>query len=217
MNDKYKKELLYLDSSSISDALDSLNIPGALIGIKPRSLKNKFAGPVFTVKYRPIKNNSNSYKNAGNYIDDVPKDHVVLIDNDGRNDCTNWGEILTHKAIRNSLAGTVIHGSCRDISQIKNTNYPIFSQHVFMQSGKNRVEIKEVQCLITINHVKINPNDWIFGDENGVVVIPKKYLEEVIRRAKRVIETEHKILVSIEKGASLKEAREKYGYATPWN
>lgn len=62
--------------------------------------------------------------NAGNYIDQVPARAVIVVDNGGRLDCTSWGNILTTKAVQKKIAGSVIYGSARDITDIRQMDYP---------------------------------------------------------------------------------------------
>ena len=127
MNMNIKQRLLSLDTASISDALDSLYITGGLKQIKPLLQGKKIAGPAYTVQYEAYQPDENIFMNAGNYIDDVPEGYVIVIDNQGRDDCTNWGNILTTKAKIGKIAGTVIKGSARDIFDIRKMDYPLFA------------------------------------------------------------------------------------------
>lgn len=216
MNMNIKQRLLSLDTASISDALDSLYITGGLKQIKPLLQGKKIAGPAYTVQYEAYQPDENIFMNAGNYIDDVPEGYVIVIDNQGRDDCTNWGNILTTKAKIGKIAGTVINGSARDIFDIRKMDYPLFACNTYMVSGKNRTRVKARQSVLNINDVKITPGDWIVADDNGVIVIPKIYLEEVILRAENIEKTEQSILNMISNGKKLEEARTLFRYDTPW-
>ncbi|CAH7375638.1 Dimethylmenaquinone methyltransferase [Vibrio chagasii] len=211
-----KERLNRIDTASVCDALDSLSLVGGLQGIKPRTPGTIMAGPVYTVQYAPIERDTATFLNAGNYIDEVPEGYVVLVDNQGRLDCTSWGGILTSKAQRKNIAGTVIYGSGRDIREIQNANYPLFSTGIYMVSGKNRAIVAHRQVCIEIHGVSIYPGDWLFGDDNGVVVIPKDQLEETLYRAENTEQTEKKILDAINSGETLEAARAQYSYSTPW-
>lgn len=211
-----RQRLLALDTTSISDALDSLYIVGGLQGIKPQLSGKKIAGPVFTVQYEAYEPQKNTFMNAGNYIDDVPDGAVIVVDNQGRTDCTSWGNILTTKAIQKKIAGTVVHGSARDIADIRKMDYPLFARNIYMVSGKNRTRIRALQCELNINDVKISPDDWVMADDNGVLVIPRHHLLEVILRAENVEKTELRIIDTIIEGKKLKDARNILGYSAPW-
>ena len=203
-------------SSEISDALDGLGIESVLLGIKPLSLGQKLIGPAYTVKYQAYESKPDDFKTAGNYIDHVPKDAVILIDNDGREDCTTWGDILTQVALHKGIRGTVIHGACRDVDEISHLNYPVFTKAVTMRSGKNRVYKAFEQVELQIGSVLIRPGDIIFADDCGVLVIPKEKVDGVIQKAKNIKETEEAILKAVKEGMGLEQARQMYRYDKPW-
>lgn len=210
------KELLNFDSAAISDALDSCKVESALSGIRPIVFGKKLIGPAFTVKYTPYETKPIDFKGAGDYIDDVPEHSVIVIDNNGREDCTTWGSVLTQVALIKNIAGTVVHGSIRDVEFIRNNEYALFSRAIYMRSGKNRVYKSEQQKTIVIGDVIINPGDIIFGDDNGVLSIPKNLLEDIIYKVKNIFKTEENIINAVKSGASLKEARIKHHYHAPW-
>lgn len=210
------EELYQFDTAEISDALDACGIEGALFGIKSISAGVKVCGPAFTVKYVSYEKKSSEFKNAGNYIDDVPENSVIVIDNNGQEDCTTWGDILTEVALIRKIAGTVIFGAARDIKSIREAKYPLFSSAIYMRSGKNRVYKSAQQCELHIRNVKIHPEDIILGDDNGVVVIPAARANEIIEMAGNIKLTEQHIVESVKKGTSLEEARKLYRYDQPW-
>jgi regulator of RNase E activity RraA len=212
-----KARLLELDTAAVSDAMDSLGCNRALAGIAPRVDGVKLAGPVYTVQYEPFDSPPTSFQSAGNYIDDVPAGCVLLIDNHGNTLCTNWGDILTRKALMQGIAGTVINGSARDIALVRSLEYPLFTKGVYMVSGKNRVRVTAVNVPVTIGDVQVEPGDWMFGDDNGVLVLPAHKIAEILARAEQVLATEADIIRAIEGGSKLDTARMTLGYATPWN
>ncbi|MEQ1975713.1 RraA family protein [Xenorhabdus sp. SGI240] len=214
--EQIKERLMALDSAAISDAMDSLHIPAGLAGIVPRNSGIKIVGPAFTVRYEPIIPEQGKFLNAGNYIDEVPAGHIVVVDNQGRTDCTSWGNILTFKAIQKGIAGSVIYGSARDLSEVRRLAYPLFTTGIYMVSGKNRAKVAEVQCPLKIDDVVVSPGDWVFADDNGALVIPQLHLLTVIERAENVEKTEQAIIEAIINGEDLVSAREKLGYAVPW-
>src|SRR5437899_752311 len=101
-----------LDTPGVSDAMDKLGLHGQAMGVMPLANYAKTTvGPAFTVKYVPA---SNPPGTVGDFIDDVAPGDVIVIDNDGRTDCTVWGDIMTQYAVQRGIAGTVIDGVCRD-------------------------------------------------------------------------------------------------------
>jgi regulator of RNase E activity RraA len=212
-----RQRLEALDTPSIADAMDSLDLYGPLQGIHNQVPGQKtIAGPAFTVFYRPFERNPGEFHNAGNYIDLVGEGEVIVVDNQGRCDCTVWGDILTEVALRNRICGTVIYGAARDIGEVQRVGYPLFSAAKFMYSGKNRVRAVDNQIPIKIGDVTVRPGDWIVADSSGALVIPLAQVEEVVRRAESIENTEQKIRASVRNGMGLEQARAMHRYDRPW-
>lgn len=205
-----------LDTCAISDAIDSFGISSGIVGIVQRVPNTKCVGFAYTVKYCDISHYSNAVSKVNNYIDAVPRGAVIVIDNEGRMDCTTWGNILTTYAMKNGIAGTIAFGAIRDVDQIAAQAYPVFSSAIFMQSAKGRAKKISEQCELKINEVSIMPNDLICADVNGCVVVPARLLTEVLIRAETIKETESKIVESIQLGMPLWLARKKFNYEQPW-
>ncbi|OZC83690.1 RraA family protein [Rhodococcoides fascians A21d2] len=203
------------DTAAVSDALDSLGIPGVLTGIACRVPGVTMVGVAYTVTYGPVEDTT-TFHNAANYIDDVPAGAVIVVDNGGSLECTNWGNILTAVAMQRGVAGTVIHGSARDIAEIRSHGYPLFSTGVSMVSGKNRVTLAATGNDIDVHGVRVSPGDVIVADDNGAIRIPRAIAEAVAERATQVDETERRIADAVRAGARLDRARSEFGYATPW-
>lgn len=209
--------LARLDSASVSDALDSLGVGGVLAGITPRVPGTRAAGRAFTVTYQRVDRNRTGFRNAANYLDDVPEGSFVVVDNAGSTTCTNWGSLLTRLAQRRGVRGTALHGSARDITEIRAAGYPLFSTGATMVSGKNRVELAATGQNIVIGDVTVRPGDIVVGDDNGVLVVPVEYATEVAARAESVQRTETAIAEAVAGGQRLDEARRRFGYARPWD
>lgn len=198
------------DTPGVSDALDKLGIPGQAFNIMPlTNYKKVTVGPAFTVRYVPASNPPGS---VGDFIDDVAIGDVVVIDNDGRTDCTVWGDIMTQYAGLRGIAGTVIDGACRDVNRAINDEYPIFTAGRWMRTGKDRVQVGGVNESIGIGKVRVQPRDIVVADANGVVIVPRARAREVAEVARKIEKCEESIRKLITEGASIAEAREKLGY-----
>jgi len=209
-SDPLVESFTHLDTASVSDAMDKIGIPAGCHGIKPVVHGVKFAGRAFTVKYRAC--GVVERGTVGDFLDDVPPGHVVVIDNAGRTDCTVWGDIMTTLAHHKGVAGTVIDGVCRDVPKIRDLGYPIFTRDYYMMTGKDRVEIEGVNVPVTVSQRQVRPGDIVMGDDSGVVVIPASRAEEVLKIAQEIEHTEQEILKRIAKGQSLRQAREELKY-----
>jgi 4-hydroxy-4-methyl-2-oxoglutarate aldolase len=199
-----------LDTATLSDALDRLGIAGQCLGIKPLDQKGKeLTGRAFTLAYAPV---GHPQGTVGDFIDDVPEGHVVVIDNGGRPDATVWGDILTFCADKRGLAGTVIDGACRDTHLALKLGYPMYSRSYSMRTGKDRVQLEAVQVIVTIGDARIAPGDIMRGDSDGVIVIPQVRENDVLDTAEMIDAAEARIRDAIAGGKRLDEARKEQHY-----
>ncbi|MGW2331837.1 RraA family protein [Streptomyces sp. NPDC001700] len=198
-----------LPTAALSDALDALGLPGSVLGPAPLFPTAALTGPAFTVRYEPADADKGS---VGDFLDDVPPGAVVVIDNAGRTDCTVWGGIMTRTATARGVAGTVIHGACRDVATSTEAGYPVFSSGRFMRTGKDRVRLASVGTPLSLDGVPVAPDDLVRGDADGVVVVPAARLTEVVELATRIEHTERDITAAVRAGSGLREARAAFGY-----
>ncbi|WP_175750449.1 RraA family protein [Burkholderia anthina] len=201
-----------LDTPGVSDAMDKLGLHGQALGIMPLADYTKaVVGPAFTVKYVPA---SVPPGTVGDFIDDVASGDVVVIDNDGRTDCTVWGDIMTQYAGLHGIAGTVIDGVCRDVNKALGDNYPLFTAGRFMRTGKDRVQVEAVNATVGIGTVRVAARDIVVADANGVVIVPRGRAREVARVARQIEAVESRIREQIAQGKTLGDARVALGYHT---
>jgi 4-hydroxy-4-methyl-2-oxoglutarate aldolase len=207
--DALVEEFKKLSVATVSDALDRLGIHGQCLGIQPIAPGSKTAGRAFTLKYIPCGIDKGT---VGDYIDEVPPGDVVVMDNAGRVDCTVWGDILTSVAHKRRLAGTVIHGACRDVARSVDLGYPIFSRGKFMRTGKDRVQLEGVNVPISLGDVQVRQGDIVLGSDDGVLVVPKEYETDVLSMAQSISEAEERILSAAIQGERLDELRRTFKY-----
>lgn len=199
-----------LDTPAVSDALDTLGLPGQCLNIMPlANYTQVIIGPAFTVQYVSA---SSPPGTVGDFLDEVAPGDVVLIANDGRTDCTVWGDIMTQFALAQGIAGSVIDGVCRDVSKALGEGYPLFTRGRFMRTGKDRVEVVAVNQPISIGGARACARDIVVADANGVVVVPRERAREVAQRARRIEQVEAQIREHLTSGKTLKEARALLGY-----
>jgi len=199
-----------LDTPGVSDAMDRLGLPGQCFGISPLDNYAKtVVGSAFTVKYVPATTPPGT---VGDFIDDVAQGDFIVIDNDGRTDCTVWGDIMTQYAGARRFAGTVIDGVCRDVAKALADGYPMFSRGRFMRTGKDRVQVEAVNVTVSVGQARVSPRDIIVADANGVLAVPRERAREVAELARKIEGVENQIRREIEGGKSLKAAREALGY-----
>ena len=201
-----------LDTPAVSDAMDKLGIPGQCLGIAPLdNYRSTVVGPAFTVKYVSCGQPAGT---VGDFIDAVAEGDVIVIDNDGRTDCTVWGDIMTQYAGIRKFGATVIDGVCRDVAKALADGYPLFTRGRFMRTGKDRVEVAAVNEPVSVGTARVCARDIVVADANGVVVVPRARARDVAEAARRIKATESRIREQIVAGKTLGEARATLGYHT---
>ena len=199
-----------LANAEISDALDFFGLPGSAHGLSGVTGTFRFFGPAYTLRFAPV--DKQDPGTVGDFIDDVLPGQVIVLDNGGRTDCTVWGGILSQIAQSRGIAGTVIHGVCRDVEEAVQCGYPIFSRGTFMRTGKDRVQVEAVNQSVSLGDVRVNKGDLVCGDRDGIVVVPASRIQEVLDKALAIHDTEQSIVDGVKSGLTLKQAREKLGY-----
>jgi regulator of RNase E activity RraA len=198
-----------IGTSTLSDALDRLGLPGAVPGILPFNPAFALCGRAFTGQYEPVDAAGGT---VGDYIDDVEPGQVVVLSNDGRLDCTVWGDILTYTASSRRVGGTVIEGVCRDVAASLETGYPVFARGRNMQTGKDRVRLAGTGRPVRLGAVLVRPGDVVCGDADGIVVVAADQAEQVLDAAEGIAAAEDRIRSAVAAGQRLDAARAAEGY-----
>ena len=122
-----------------------------------------------------------------------------------------WGGLMTTRAQHLAAAGAVLDGYSRDTPEVLASGLPVFSLGGFAQDQGPRGKVIDYRVAVEINGVRIAPGDIVFGDLDGVLVIPRHAEEEAIRRALEKASTENQVRIAIENGMSTAEAFRTFG------
>lgn len=125
--------------------------------------------------------------------------------------CACWGEILTATARTRKAAGAVVYGPHRDTPKVLEQHWPVFSTGRFAQDSRVRMAVEAYRTAIEIEGTVVRPGDLIFGDLDGVVVIPQEVEDEVFDKAVGKASAENLVRKEIENGMSSTAAFHKYG------
>ncbi|MGK5079854.1 RraA family protein [Janthinobacterium sp. HLX7-2] len=212
MEDTLFAQARRLGSAEVSDALDYFGLPGSAPGIAPVAGPQRLFGPAFTVRFAPV--DTGVPGTVGDYLDDIVPGAVAVLDNAGRADCTVWGGIMSQLAAHRGVAGTVIHGACRDTAEAGLAGYALFALGRFMRTGKDRVQVDAVGGAVSMAGVRVAPGDIVVADQDGVVFVPAARAREVFERALAMQAVERRILAAALDGMALSEARRQFGYHT---
>jgi regulator of RNase E activity RraA len=137
--------------------------------------------------------------------------HDIYVVTGGSMNCAAWGEIMTATAKVRGGAGAIVDGFHRDTPRVLEQEWPVFSRGRFAQDAGVRSKVVDFRCPVEIGGVFLNPGDLIFGDLDGVVVVPQAVEREVVTRAVEKARAEKVVRKDIEGGLSSTEAFRKYG------
>jgi regulator of RNase E activity RraA len=122
-----------------------------------------------------------------------------------------WGELMSVRAKACGAVGAVMDGFHRDTSGIRAQGFPVFSHGAYAQDQAPRGTVLDFRCGLTIGHVRISDGDLIFGDIDGVCVVPQAAAPEVIALALEKARGEKTVRAALERGMSARDAFATYG------
>lgn len=180
--------------------------------IRPLERGSVLAGEAFTVLGRAAA--STDYDSAIRKVlamlGEVPTGHVAVYACN-QDVSAHLGELSVTSLKARGVAGCVLDGGCRDVRFIRDEGFPVFCRFVTPEDSTWRWELESTQVPVTIGHVRVEPGDWIIGDDDGVVVVPSEVAEDVLAEAEAKAATESEIRVAVRDGMLPLEAYERYG------
>lgn len=142
---------------------------------------------------------------------DQLRENEIYLATGGTGRCAYWGELLTATARTRGAVGAVLDGFHRDTPQVLEQNWPVFSKGAWAQDSSVRTQVVDFRCPIEIGQVTICDGDILFGDMDGVVVIPQKISQEVLEKSLEKAAGEKKVRQAIENGMTATEAFRVFG------
>lgn len=203
-----------LYSGAIADMLDKKGYRSQVLPyyITPVTKAGKVCGVAFTGQGYP----------SADAKDDDTQQRLAMLDSitpytisvwacGGHTGAVHWGEIMSTAARERGCLGAVVDGGVRDVAFIDEMGFPVFAKFKCAASSIGRWHIKEWQVPVRIGHTTIYPGDFVFGDVDGVVVVPKDMIMAVLTAAEGVLVRESGMRQELRQGGSIKAAYDKYG------
>ena len=203
-----------LYAAVISDALDQVGYRNQTMhhNIRPLYMEAVAVGramPVLCVDVYEVPDQPYQMEIAA--VDSLkPNDVLVCSTNYSTRNCF-WGELLSTAARVRGARGAIVEGFIRDIKQIIEMQFPVFMTGISPVDSSGRGDVIAYNVPIECGGVKVNPGDIVFGDYDGVVVIPKKVENKVIEAALEKVSGENRTRDELLKGSTLKAVYDKYG------
>jgi len=184
-----------LDQISTANLSDAMHRRGVLPGLRPIAPGMKAVGPAFTVRTAP-----GDYAKPVEAIDHANPGDVIVVEAGGVPPAV-WGEMASRSASNRGIAGIVIDGAVRDTADIRALGFPVFSRETCPNAGEPR-GLGEIGIPITIAGEVVAPGDWVLGDDDGVVRIPRDRAVEWANRGMEWYEKECRIREEILRGGT---------------
>ena len=197
--------LMQISAANLSDAMHRR---GVLQGLRPVGPGLKVVGRALTVRSAP-----GDYAKPVEAIDQARPGDVIVVDTGGVGPAV-WGEMATRSAMNRGVAGVVIDGALRDSGDIRALKFPAFSRLICPNAGEPR-GLGEIGVTITVAGEIVEPGDWILGDDDGVVRIPRDRAAEWANRGMEWCERENRIREEIIQGGTYGQLAELEKWEKP--
>ncbi|MFO1115414.1 MAG: RraA family protein [Beijerinckiaceae bacterium] len=197
--------LLALDTCAVSDALDKLGLPGAVIGIGALTGPARVAGRVVTTKLgAPLPNLPKRHLGAGAVMA-AERGDIIVVEHRGRLDVSGWGGLLSRGAVRAGVAAVLVDGACRDIDESRSLGLPVFARAAVPVTARGRIAEHSFQEPITFGSIAVKPGDYVFADGSGVVFVDQSRAEEIVATAEDIFAREAAMAAAIDRGDPIGE------------
>lgn len=197
------QRLAELDTNTVSDALDVLQLPGAVVGIRPLWDCPTVVGRASTVKLAPKTDAAPGVHLISPVIDAITGDDRVLVIAGGIDGVSCWGDIIANAAVAKSIRGAVIDGLSRDIDGSASIGFPVYGRGVTMVSARNRVVQVGAGVTISVGGVDVSENDFVIADRCGSVFVPAAVIEQVLDLGERIAAREAGMVDAVRSGRSV--------------
>ena len=190
-----------LEKVSAANISDAMHRQEALRGIFSITSGAKMVGQAVTVRTYP-----GDWAKPVEAIDEAEEGDVIVIDAGGAGPAV-WGELASHSAQEGKIAGVVIDGAIRDVTEIRRMKFPAFAKIITPTAGEPK-GFGEIGVPVNLGGTRVFPGDWVIGDDDGVIILPNKKAVEFTNRAMDVLERENRIRKEIEEGGTLGKVTE---------
>ena len=204
----------------VGDAMDKLGLHHQFLSLQIRPLKPEMvlmgrAMPVLAMDVFTEKAASANFLSGKPFglmleaLDDLRAGEIYVCSCSSPR-CALWGELMTTRAQKLSAAGAVLNGYVRDTASVLDLDFPIFTWGSFGQDSAPRLKIVDYRVPIEIDSVRLEPGDIVFGDIDGICIVPQRVENEVFTRAIEKSRKEKTVKTALQEGMSTVEAFRKY-------
>jgi regulator of RNase E activity RraA len=205
-----------LYAAVLSDVLDAQGYRHQVLPpqIRPLDEELVLVGRARTGLYRDVYHlppGHNPYELEIALIDDLQPGDVPVLACGGSGRIAPWGELLTTACRARGANGCLTDGLVRDVKAVRALKFPVFHGGIGPLDSKGRGEVAAIDVPIECAGVTVNPGDLVFGDADGVLVIPQPIVKPTVKLALDKVEGEDRTREELQRGALLAEVFKKYG------
>jgi len=205
-----------LSSALLSDALDALGARNHALPPSVRPLDDALVlfGPARTALYMEVfraEPGTNPYELEIALIDDLKPGEVAVMACPVGDRVAPWGELLSTAARARGAVGCVTDGLVRDVRMIREMRFPVFAGGIGPLDSKGRGEVMRIDVPVRLGGVNVRPGDWLFGDVDGVVVLPAALVDRAVALALDKVAGENTVRAELEAGKSLATVFARHG------
>jgi regulator of RNase E activity RraA len=205
-----------LFTAVLSDVLDAHGHRDQALrpGIRPLDDELVLCGRARTGLYMDVYEaieGENPYELEIRLIDDLKPDEVAVFSCGASGRIAPWGELLSTACRARGAAGCVMDGLVRDVRAIRAMKFPVFHGGIGPLDSKGRGKVMAIDLPVEVGGVKVSPGDLLFGDADGVVVIPRAIEEKVIAAALAKVEGEDATRDALARGEKLADVFARLG------
>lgn len=197
------ERLAALDTNTVSDALDFLNLPGATFGIRPLWNCPKIVGRASTIQLGPKTDAAPTVHLISPVIADITTGDRILVIAGGLDGISCWGDILANAAQVKGIRGSVIAGNSRDIEGSASIGYPVYGRGVTMISARNRVVQVSSGRSVSVAGVAVQEDDFVIADQCGTVFVSAAHIAEVLDLGERIARRQGGMVQAVRSGRSV--------------
>ncbi|SEL33720.1 Regulator of RNase E activity RraA [Variovorax sp. YR750] len=206
--------LAALDTNTVSDALDFLNLPGATVGLRPLWDCPRIVGRASTIQLAPKQVDGElTVHPITSVIAQSQGDDRILVIAGGIEGISCWGDIVANAARMKHIRGSVLDGYSRDIAGSEEIGYPVYGRGVTMVSARNRLVQTSVGEPVVVAGVKVAQDDFVIADRCGSVFIAAAHIDDVLDIAERTASKQAGMVSRIRAGQSVAEAMHDRNFA----
>jgi regulator of RNase E activity RraA len=200
----------------ISDVLDSLGFMHQAMAptIRPLDESVMLLGYARTGLYHDVYEvveGENPYELEIALVDDLKPGEVPVLGCGATGRIAPWGELLSTASVARGATGCVTDGLVRDIRVIREMGFPVFHGGIGPLDTKGRGKLIQMDTVIMCGGVTVRTGDLMFGDADGLIVIPRDIQDETIAKAFEKVSAENKTREKLAQGAKLKDIYDEYG------